>query len=153
MPIPKELRQYYGEEFQRKREEILERAGHRCERCRKPNGFQLFVSDRLPGMWFDWETGRWRDGQGNVTGYMLAEIPDRRLIRVVLTIAHLDHDPRNNDDGNLAALCQRCHLFHDRKQHAATARRTRAARVCQLWLLLEIERAAWAEGLVRSRAS
>lgn len=27
--------------------------------------------------------------------------------RILLTIAHLDHDPRNCSDDNLAALCQR----------------------------------------------
>jgi hypothetical protein len=35
--------------------------------------------------------------------------------RVILTVAHLDHDILNNDDENLAALCQRCHLNYDRK--------------------------------------
>ena len=28
---------------------------------------------------------------------------------VVLAVAHLDHDPSNNADDNLAALCQACH--------------------------------------------
>jgi len=38
--------------------------------------------------------------------------------RVVLTIAHLDHDPENWDvkDERLAALCQKCHLAYDRKE-------------------------------------
>ena len=31
--------------------------------------------------------------------------------------AHRDHDPTNNRPGNLAALCQRCHLLHDRAEH------------------------------------
>ncbi|MDO7873985.1 hypothetical protein Q5H93_04505 [Hymenobacter sp. ASUV-10] len=35
--------------------------------------------------------------------------------RIVLTIAHLDHGLINHSDSNLAALCQRCHLNHDRK--------------------------------------
>lgn len=39
--------------------------------------------------------------------------------RVVLTVAHIDHDKNNNRFNNLAALCQRCHLGHDIKQHAA----------------------------------
>ena len=34
--------------------------------------------------------------------------------KIVLTIAHLDQDPLNNDPDNLAALCQRCHLKWDR---------------------------------------
>jgi 5-methylcytosine-specific restriction endonuclease McrA len=44
---------------------------------------------------------------------------------VVLTTAHLDHDPGNNARENLAAFCQRCHLRHDHKQHMANAARTR----------------------------
>lgn len=39
--------------------------------------------------------------------------------KVVLTVAHIDHDKNNNRFGNLAALCQRCHLRHDAAQHAA----------------------------------
>lgn len=33
--------------------------------------------------------------------------------KVVLTIAHLNHDLRDNSDLNLMALCQRCHNRHD----------------------------------------
>ena len=32
---------------------------------------------------------------------------------VVLTVAHLDHDPTNCDPENLKALCQRCHNGYD----------------------------------------
>lgn len=45
--------------------------------------------------------------------------------RVVLTVAHLDDDPRNNRDNNLAALCQRCHLSYDAPIHANHARETK----------------------------
>lgn len=45
--------------------------------------------------------------------------------RIVLTIAHLDHDVTHNDDDNLKAMCQRCHLRLDREQHAESAGRTR----------------------------
>lgn len=39
--------------------------------------------------------------------------------RVILTIAHLDHDPENWDvaDDRLKALCQRCHLNYDRSDN------------------------------------
>lgn len=40
--------------------------------------------------------------------------------KVILTVAHIDHNRDNNADENLAALCQRCHLNHDRNQHAAS---------------------------------
>lgn len=52
--------------------------------------------------------------------------------RVVLTVAHLsDMRPEADDMLNLAALCQRCHLRHDRPHHAATRRaRKESARAC-----------------------
>lgn len=39
--------------------------------------------------------------------------------KVVLTVAHIDRDKTNNRFYNLAALCQKCHLGHDIKQHIA----------------------------------
>lgn len=39
--------------------------------------------------------------------------------QVVLTVAHIDHNKKNNNYKNLAALCQRCHLNHDRKHHVS----------------------------------
>jgi len=41
--------------------------------------------------------------------------------RIVLTTAHLDHDTTNNNENNLAALCQRCHLAYDLEHHKQTA--------------------------------
>jgi 5-methylcytosine-specific restriction endonuclease McrA len=46
--------------------------------------------------------------------------------RIVLTIAHLDHDISNNEPSNLRALCQRCHLRWDHAQHQINAALTRA---------------------------
>jgi len=37
---------------------------------------------------------------------------------VVLTVAHLDHDPSNCDPENLRALCQRCHNSYDAPMRA-----------------------------------
>jgi len=45
---------------------------------------------------------------------------------VVLTVAHIDQDKGNNRFHNLAALCQRCHLNHDRDHHRTKQRRNRA---------------------------
>lgn len=44
--------------------------------------------------------------------------------RVVLTIAHMDQQPENNDDANLRALCQRCHNAWD-APHRALNRKKR----------------------------
>jgi hypothetical protein len=48
---------------------------------------------------------------------------------VVLTVAHIQNPaPEDCRLGNLAALCQRCHLNHDRVHHLATQSANRRAR-------------------------
>jgi 5-methylcytosine-specific restriction endonuclease McrA len=91
------------------RREILRRAGDRCE------GSPAYPDCRA------------ENGEPHpVTGS-----------RVVLTIAHLDHDTKHNDQANLRALCQRCHLTYDARHHAENAKRTRIAKrtrgMIQLW--------------------
>lgn len=49
----------------------------------------------------------------------------RTKSKVVLTIAHMDQDPNHNDEANLRALCQRCHLAWDRPHHLVNAGITR----------------------------
>ena len=49
--------------------------------------------------------------------------------KVVLTVAHLDHVPENVADTNLKAMCQACHLAHDKDHHQSNAKKTRARRV------------------------
>lgn len=112
---------------------IMTRAGDKCEKCGRPNGAAHIVSPS--GSWCDYSIGdrfdRWFDSCSNPT-----ERPEddtlSHLTKTVLTISHIDHDPTNNDPSNLRALCQRCHLTHDAKEHASNARRTRAKKVGQL---------------------
>ena len=49
----------------------------------------------------------------------------RHWFVIVLTVAHLDHDPRNCDLSNLKALCQYCHLHYDADHHQQSAYDTR----------------------------
>lgn len=49
--------------------------------------------------------------------------------KVVLTCAHLDHDPSNCDPSNLAALCQRDHLNYDRERHRKSREATKLAKL------------------------
>jgi hypothetical protein len=44
---------------------------------------------------------------------------------VVLTVAHLDHQPENCADDNLRAMCQRCHNRYDRPHRSVNAAKTR----------------------------
>jgi 5-methylcytosine-specific restriction endonuclease McrA len=47
--------------------------------------------------------------------------------RVVLTVAHLDHQPENCEPTNLRALCQKCHNGYDGPMRAeGKAKRRRA---------------------------
>ena len=45
-----------------------------------------------------------------------------------IEVAHLDQNPHNDADENLAALCHRCHKRHDYAAWADKARQTRLAR-------------------------
>ena len=47
---------------------------------------------------------------------------EKKPVKVILTVAHLDHDINNNSFYNLKAMCQRCHLRYDAKHHAETRR-------------------------------
>ncbi len=63
---------------------------------------------------------RWRDGAGKAVRRMSPPhsiFLSARTTRVVLAACHRDHDPMNNEGSNLAALCQRCHILHDKAEH------------------------------------
>lgn len=127
MPIKAEKRHLYPADWPAISQRIRERAGQKCEQCGAPNG-QLIArgGGKDAGTYmlecgevYDAETGEYR---GLARG---SEYEAARFVRVVLTVSHTDHDPANNDDGNLRALCQRCHLAHDRDEHARNAAETR----------------------------
>ncbi|KQQ31534.1 hypothetical protein ASF53_02205 [Methylobacterium sp. Leaf123] len=48
---------------------------------------------------------------------------------VVLTVAHLDQNPGNNDPANLKALCQLCHNLWDSMSRTKNAKATRARKL------------------------
>ena len=56
---------------------------------------------------------------------------------VVLSVAHLDHDPANNADDNLAALCQACHNRYDGPKRAQNRKHNALRDAGQLTLPLE----------------
>lgn len=139
MPIRPELAPLYPPDWPQISQRIrFERAGGRCEGCGRPHGRLVFC---LPdGRWLDPAATRTDDMERSASvgaAQSLAEGPaawtDRlglptlppgvddlvglRLTRVVTATAHLDHDPTNNADANLRALCQRCHMIHDRTHH------------------------------------
>jgi hypothetical protein len=92
----------------------FERANGKCDHCRRPHG--CVVAHLGNGLWWDEEASLWRNGRGKrvLTGALAPQI---YTTRVVLSCAHLNHDPTDNRDRNLAALCQRCHMIHDAAEH------------------------------------
>jgi hypothetical protein len=130
MPIKRQLRFLYPIDWRELSAVIrFERAQSRCERCARPHGEEiLHLGD---GRWWDKAARTWRNGHGRE----LHRLPPPevwnhglQVTRVVLACAHLDHDPTNNRPRNLAALCQRCHMIHDRSEHQRRLRLTFAQR-------------------------
>ena len=119
MPIRPENRNRYPAHWRELSERIrFERADGRCE-CTGQCGV-----DHLPKH----SSGDWPFCDDLVAGRCAARNGEAHPVtgsRVVLTVAHLDHTPENCDPDNLRAMCQRCHLAYDRKQHATTAYMTR----------------------------
>jgi hypothetical protein len=92
------------------RPRILKRADDKCEFCDVEN-YEIIRRYKSNTAWFIYEN-------------TLNKLPNNKTIskyyhkpiKIILTIAHLDQDISNNADENLKALCQRCHLNHDRKK-------------------------------------
>lgn len=111
MPIKPENRGRYPKDWKAIRQRILERAGHKCEKCAVPN--RCYRNRCTGSITYDEMTVEsWAEDGELAT-------------RIVLTIAHLDHQPENCDETNLRAWCQRCHLAYDHEHHQVNARTTR----------------------------
>lgn len=124
MPIRDDLRWFYPIDWPIISRSIrFGRARGRCERCGRPH--RVAVKQLPDGRWFDPEQQIWRDDTGkpaqwpDIVDY--CAVQDRRF---TLGTAHLDHDPANSRFRNLMALCQRCHLRHDRDEHRRRRRIT-----------------------------
>ena len=105
----------YAKDWKFIRATILQRAGRACEctgqcgdphegRCGAPAGAYITRDRSAPWRWSRCEPGA-------VGG-------DARHLIVVLTVAHLNHDEKDNREENLAAFCQRCHLKYDAHDNA-----------------------------------
>ena len=120
MPIKPENKAKYPVNWKEIRADILERAGHKCEGspaypyCRVPNGhFRNNDTGHVTSNIVDAEAWHW-DGES--------------VTKIVLTIAHLNHDETDCRPENLKAWCQKCHLTYDAKLHAQHSNETRRAR-------------------------
>jgi len=89
------------------RPRILERAKNRCECCGLKN-YSVVNSFKRNGITL------WKDS--TFSDWIKTDSP--KQVRVIITIAHLDHDETNQDvsDDRLKAMCQLCHLRYDAKE-------------------------------------
>ena len=78
----------------------FQRAGGRCEACRRPHGQRVFhLGD---GRGWDAEVVGWRDGRGRIVRIAIGGddgLGAVRAKRVLLTAAHRDHNSTNNAGG------------------------------------------------------
>ena len=65
--------------------------------------------------------------QGDLAWCEGYEIEQLRVIRIVLTVAHVNHIVEDCSDDNLKAWCQRCHNRHDAQARADGIRSRRRA--------------------------
>ena len=102
--------------------QVRDEAHQCCEWCQAPN--RAIIERGTNGK--TWTLVPWifeTNGELVDTATLTwARLRFHRLSRIVLTVAHLDRNSHNNDRQNLAALCQRCHLGHDIRQHIANRR-------------------------------
>lgn len=115
-------RSKYPDDWEAISREVRDAAGNRCQECGVQNGLYGYrVGKTFVAV----------AGPGEITEAVKHEcrnLPTRpRCFRIVLTVAHLDHDTQNSDRANLRAWCQRCHLRYDQDHHIANAAQTRAA--------------------------
>lgn len=114
MPIKPENRKRYPADWRRIREVTLQRDSHACRDCGVPDG-----------VWRNRKTLEWTRNPEQVDAWAL---DGEAATKIVLTVAHLDHQPENCAPANLRSLCQRCHLRYDREHHREQASHTRAER-------------------------
>lgn len=105
-PIRPEMRDRYPPDWKQISDRIkFERAKGRCE-CVGECGRDPYHLDPIDGRCVN-RHGQPAIGSGS---------------KVVLTTAHLNHEPSDCRDEALKAMCQGCHLWYDREHHAETKR-------------------------------
>lgn len=129
MPIRPEMRPLYPKDWPFIVVEVKEREGGCCKFCKVPDRTTVW---RLKG------TTTWRPA--SLTHNEESQYNDDwRPVHIILTTAHLDHDPTNNgvpgDRPNLASLCQYCHNLWDAKHRADGRERRKLVAAGQLSLL------------------
>ncbi len=106
---------------------VLERANNCCEFCSTPNykvGFWVYTKGK--------EQPDFVSADVVAADIYNMGVPlEKKPLKIILTIAHLDHDKTNHEVKleRLRALCQRCHLNYDRVRHRLNFRNNRWKRM------------------------
>lgn len=139
MPIRPENKARYPKDWPQISLRIRERAGQKCEECGIPN-YELGGRD---------ENGDWYkadplgcDGNMPLPGQFSrctrnGVTKQLRIVKIILTVAHLDHQPENCADDNLRAWCQRCHNRYDMAMRRAGIRERQRAKAAAADLFCE----------------
>lgn len=115
MPIKPENKKLYPKNWKQIREAILRRANNKCEFCGVEN-HAIGVRDN-DGIFH-------KINPETSDEYYYVEIENLKKIKIILTIAHLDHNPQNCNPNNLRALCQKCHNNYDKEHRKQTRLKT-----------------------------
>ncbi len=111
------------------RPKILKRAENKCEVCGVENYNIIFRCKYNDKEYYQMQNGNLYDAENselaftNTYYFELEPLNKDRAIKIILTIAHLNHNTSDNRDENLKAMCQRCHLRYDAKHHAETRKK------------------------------
>lgn len=109
------------------RPRIMERANNTCEfdGCDFKHGECIWAvkyKGKTTGWFRDYEEAnsypKTIEALKNKKTGRVEPVPNPKKVKVVLTIAHLDHDETNHNvkDERLKAACQLCHLRYDAKE-------------------------------------
>ena len=120
MPIRAENKARYPKEWSQISKAIRERAGHQCEGCGVPDQAMIRRGTSIEGIpvWRLASSTAYEDGQSAIDGETVPDTGEDTagwgpIVKAVLTVAHLDHQPENCEPANLRAWCQRCHNVYD----------------------------------------
>lgn len=128
MPIRPENRDRYPADWKAISERVREEAGQKCEWCKAPNGQIICRGQGAQSETYMLARGEtFCDKTGGFLGLSRGSEYVGRYVKVVLTVAHLDHQPENCARENLRALCQKCHNAYDAPmRRAGMAERAKA---------------------------
>ena len=121
MPIKPENRPRYPANWRELSASIRDERGNKCEQCGlnhlaviwRTTDDQVIIPES--GCTYDADTGAF-------LGYTRTHEVDGKFVKIVVTLAHLNHQPEDCRPENLKLWCQRHHLRYDKEHHQVTRR-------------------------------